>query len=270
MRTRILLCLGVAALAGAPLAAHDFWLSATPWAPAAGARVTVLANVGDHFPAGTDYTAPERVEQWRVLGPGGEVKVTRDFRRDGNSLAADVTLPSTGAYVAMVTIAARTAEMKGPSFTKYLQEEGLDAVIAARQAAGDAEKAAKERYARYAKVAVRNGSGSGAHLTRPVGLKAEFVPTTDPTSLHAGQPLTLQLLADGKPVAGAAITALGSGEGARLTGRTDGHGHVTLTLDREGAWLIRTVHMVTGAQAGAPEIDWDSYWVTLSFHTATH
>ena len=32
----------------------------------------------------------------------------------------------------------------------------------------------------------RDRSTNGAHLTRPVGLRAEFVPMTDPTILRAG------------------------------------------------------------------------------------
>ena len=44
--------------------------------------------------------------------------------------------------------------------------------------------------------------------------------------------------------------------------------NVTLPIDRDGAWLVRTVHMVSGEQAGVPDVDWDSYWATLAFHTA--
>ncbi len=268
MRIQLLVGAAVMVLSGVLLTAHDFWLAANPWTP--GSQVTLSANVGDRFPNGTDYTPPERVERWRMLGPQGEVNVTRAFRRNGNSLEADVALPAPGAYLATMTITPRVTEMKGPSFNSYLHEEGLDWVIAARHTAGASEATAKERYARYAKVALRNGSGSGDHLTRPMGFPAEFVPATDPTMLHAGQPLTLQLLADGRPVAGAAVTALASGGGHPLIGRTDIYGRVTLPIDREGAWLVRTVHMVTGAQAGVPEVDWDSYWATLAFHTASH
>jgi hypothetical protein len=53
-------------------------------------------------------------------------------------------------------------------------------------------------------------------------------------------------------------------------GRTDASGHVTLPIDREGAWLVRTVHMIPGAQAGVPGVEWDSYWATLAFHTSSH
>ena len=157
-------------------------------------RVTITANVGDHFPNGTDHTMPNHVEQWRVLGPKGELNLGREFRRDGNALAADVTLPAPGAYLATMTIGTRLTVMKGLLFNSYLQEEGLDWVIAARRNAGVSENNAKERFARYAKVAIRNGNGSGANLTRPVGFPAEFVPMTDPTLVFAGQLLTVQLL----------------------------------------------------------------------------
>lgn len=205
MRIRIVLALCVATFVGIPLSAHDFWLAANPWAP--GLRVTITANVGEIFPHGTDHTTPDRVELWRILGLGGEVNPTREFRRDGNSLAADVALPSPGVYLATMTIATSVTEMKGPLFNSYLQEEGLDWVIAARRQAGVSEHNAKERFARYAKVAVRNGNGSGAHLTRPVGFPAEFVPMTDPTLLRAGRLFRVQLLAAGKPVSGAAVNS---------------------------------------------------------------
>lgn len=51
-------------------------------------------------------------------------------------------------------------------------------------------------------------------------------------------------------------------------GRTNAMGHVTLPIDREGAWLVRTVHMVSGADAGVPAVDWESYWATFAFRTA--
>ena len=266
MRARIVLALCAAVLVGVPLSAHDFWLAANPWVPAL--RVTITANLGERFPHGTDHTTPNLVELWRVLGPKGELNPGREFRRDGNSLAADVTLPSPGAYLATMTIGTSLTKMSGPLFNSYLQEEGLEWVIAARRKAGVSESIATERFARYAKVAVRNGSGSGVHLTRPVGFPAELVPMTDPTLLVAGQLLTVQLLGAGKPVAGAAVTARAESGGHPIMGRTDASGHVTLPIDRDGAWLVRTVHMVSGAQAGVPAVDWYSSWVTFAFHTA--
>ena len=196
------------------------------------------------------------------------MEVDHEFRTDGQALAADVLLPSPGAYLATMTIAPRMTRMNGPSFNSYLTEEGLDWVVNARRSAGVSENPATERFARYAKVAVRNGFGSGAHLLRPVGFPVEFVPMTDPTLLRAGGLLTLQLLANGTPVSGAAVAARAHAGGHPVMGRTDATGHVTLPIERDGAWLIRTVHMSTGAEAGAPDAEWHSSWATLAFHTA--
>ena len=71
-------------------------------------------------------------------------------------------------------------------------------IIAARNTAGESEKTTNERYARYAKIAIRNGPGSGAHLTRASGLRAEFVPASDPTMVRPGGMLTVQLLGDAR------------------------------------------------------------------------
>jgi len=38
------------------LAAHDFWLAATPWQPET--RVTITANIGEIFPVATDRIRP--------------------------------------------------------------------------------------------------------------------------------------------------------------------------------------------------------------------
>ena len=258
----------MASLATVPLSAHDFWLGATDWRPAAGAPVTITAGLGERFPTLTGFKPrPDWFDHWRVIGASGDVPVTRTFQWSELMMSTDVRLPSPGAYLGVMRVTPRIEEMKGPEFTAYLKEEGLDRIIAARQAAGDADKLGRELYARYAKIALRNGDGSGAHLTRPIGLEAEFVPTTDPTSLHPGGSLTVQLLAGGQTGrTRGGVTAVS--DGASVKGETDAEGRVTLKIDREGAWLIRTVHMVP--LTGSPTADWESYWVTLSFHTARH
>ena len=66
-------------------------------------------------------------------------------------------------------------------------------------------------------------------------------------------------------MANAEVTAASSTEGPAVKGRTDGNGRVTLKIEREGAWLIKTVHMAKSTQ---PDADWESFWVTLVFTVA--
>ena len=270
MRIRLRFCAGIAAalaFATAHLSAHDFWLSTSNWAPDAGTPFGISAGVGERFPTRLDFKTPTNwFDDWRIVGPSGEIPVRRTFERRELAMVADVALPATGAFLAVMRVAPQVTEMKADEFTDYLKEEGLTETIAERRSLGESDRPAKERYSRYAKLAIRNGEGSAAHLTRPVGAKAELVPATDPTSVRAGGTLTVQLLVNGRPVPNATVMA--AVEGGAIPRQTDAQGRATLPIDRDGAWLVKAVHMVRLPKAFPPGPEWESFWVTLAFHTA--
>ena len=164
MRVRVLAVVAwVLVLAVARLSAHDFWLAAENWTPAAGTPVTITAGVGEKFPTRTNFRSRDNwLAEWRLVGATGDVTVSKDFRRSNLVMASDVTLPAAGAYLGVAMVSAQTIEMKGQEFTDYLKEEGLDNIIAARKTAGESDQTTKERYARYAKIALRNGPGAAA------------------------------------------------------------------------------------------------------------
>ncbi|MEK6630703.1 MAG: DUF4198 domain-containing protein, partial [Acidobacteriota bacterium] len=96
----------------ASLVAHDFWLASSSWQAAPGSTVTLTANVGDRFPVAGSYTDPARVDSVTLLGPGGRVAVQPDFRRERDSLAADLHLPpAPGTYLAVMVIKPRFIEI---------------------------------------------------------------------------------------------------------------------------------------------------------------
>jgi uncharacterized GH25 family protein len=249
--------------------AHDFWLMPPPSTTGL-STATIKGESGDQFPVGTDYPPPDRVDQWFMVGADGKVTVSREFRREGDSLVTEVILPRRGVYLGVMTSKSHTAPMKAQAFTEYLREEGLENVIEARRRAGEAEADGRERYSRYAKVVLRTGAGNASHVTRPTGLKSELVPSADPSSLRVGDRLTVQLLTDGRPVRGVRITGISASATASANFQpaiavTDAEGKVTFTLDQDGAWLIRTLHMVRVRPTDDSPADWESYWVTLSF-----
>lgn len=257
----------------AGILAHEFWLSAASWRVFPGQRATILVNVGDRFPDATSFTAPDRVQSVRLVGPAGETPISGPFRRERDSLASDVQAPGQpGTYIGVVTIKPRVLEIKASDFETYLAHEGLDGVIAERKRAGEAAKPGRERYSRYGKTLLRVGDATtNGHVTRPVGLPVEIVPLTDPTTLRAGDRCRFRLLFEGKPIAGAKVGAIYASATTKpdewpLTARTDARGEVEFTLNDSGPWLVRAVHMVrrTG-QTGAEAADWESYWASLSF-----
>jgi hypothetical protein len=260
-------CAAVFVAAAASLSAHDFWLGASNWAPEPGTAFDVTAGVGERFPTRLDFKTPSNwFDDWRIIGAAGPVPVPRTFERRELAMTADVTLPGTGAFLVVMRVTPQVTAMKADEFNDYLKEEGLQDALAERLGLREGDRPAIERYSRYAKLALRNGDGSAAHLTRAIGAKAELVPAVDPTMLRAGDRLTVQLLADGRPAAKAAIFA--AVEGGAFPRQTDATGRATFTIDRAGEWLIKAVHMKRLPKTFPPGPDWESYWVTLAFRVA--
>ena len=257
----------------ASLAAHEFWVTSMQWQAAPGGRITLLANVGSVFPAADSFTVPERVSAVRLVGPATDVAIPPPYRREGDSLAADITAPSgAGTYVGVFAIKPRTAEKSAAVFEEHLKHQGLSQIAADRRARGEAGKAARERYSRYGKTLISVGSeGDRSAATRPIGLKIELVPLVDPTSLNAGSRLRLRLLFDGKPLPGALAGAIYAGadvppDSWLLTAITDARGEVEFSLDHQGPWLIRAVTMQRRENESGPEAaDWETYWASLTF-----
>jgi len=267
------IAVAVVCLTASAALAHDFWLASSRWHVAPGATVIVTANVGDDiYPKSESVTAPERVDSLRLVGPETKTLTPR-FRTEGRSLAADVTLPSAAAtYMVVMVVKGRFLSMEPDKFLEYLKEEGLDGVVADVRRRNETAKPSRERYWRDAKTLIRAGSGSSAHVTRPVGLAAELVPDTDLTQARAGDTIGVRLLAGGTPVANAQITLTASAPGEIKTrvwrARTDANGHAKLTLAKQGPYLLTTVHMVRReGETGEQAVDWESYWCSLTFDT---
>ena len=271
--TKRLMPILLALAASATVVAHEFWIAPAMWQVAPGQRATILINVGDRFPDATSFTAPERIDSVRLVGPAEETPIPPPFRRDKNSLAASVRVPMTpGTYIGVVVIKPRFIEIKAADFERYLTHEGLDAVIAGRARAGESTRPGRERYSRFGKTLIRVGDAqAGANATRPVGLRIELVPLTDPTTVKPGERCRFRLLFDGKAVAGARVGAIFASAKAGpdewpLTARTGAEGEVEFTLNDRGPWLVRSVHMVRrSSEGGAEAADWESYWASLSF-----
>jgi uncharacterized GH25 family protein len=251
------------------LNAHDFWLVSSRWVAMPGETITVTANVGENtFPVSESFTAPERVDQIGMGWPEHQVTASR-FRKLGESLATDITLPQTpGTYVVTMTVKGHFLSMPPQAFTDYLREEGLNAVIAERAKLGESEVPSRERYSRQAKMLLHVGEGRNDSASKPTGLVAELVPDSDLTRKAIGDPIGVRLLYRGEPLQGAQITLTASRKTAKESKQSDKEGHATFKLKGEGPFLLSAVVMVrrTG-EVGPNAADWESYWCSLTFDT---
>jgi Domain of unknown function (DUF4198) len=250
------------AIAGAPLAAHDFWIEPTSFHPEGGSVVGIGLRVGQNFVGDPVRRSSGLVEEFVVKEGERATPIAGAegsdpagfFIADGRETAV-VAYRSTPAFI----------ELPAGRFEDYLRLEGLDAVIAARRAGGQGAKPGLEYFTRYAKALLTGTSGSSA-VSRPIGFELEIVPDADPT-VGPGR-FSGAVLYRGSPLAGALVTALpAANPAARSAVRTDARGRFTFSALKPGVWLIKSVHMVEAGWLSRwfSHVDWQSAWASLTF-----
>lgn len=245
--------------------AHEFWMRPDRFDPPVKAPVSLSLAVGENFVGdvaafGTPLVAALRLhtragsQDLQALVPAGAVQgsVPMAFAQKGAHLLSLDTHPS-------------TIELPADKFNAYLREEGLERVLAQREASGQAAQPGRERYRRHVKTLLRVGGTSDAAHGARTGQALELLPLADPQARPAAGGLPLQLLFNGAPLEGALVKAWhqGSGQLTVLRARSDTHGRVRYRLPWSGVWMVSVVHMVP--VSGEAGVDWDSHWGNLTF-----
>jgi len=240
------------------LFAHDMWLvTGVP-----GARGRVCARIGEHFPAATNGVSADRVDVFQLRTEGGPKPLTGIEGK--KQFCATLPAAST-AGVAEIIVQPRFIRLDARDFNAYIEGEGFASVIAVRKQSGKTHAQGRELYTRSSKLLIGR---TDEMATRPVGHVLEIVPEKDPSTLTAGESLPVRVLFRGKPLAGVRVSAASAGAQMKghdfpVTAETDANGRALLKLDRAGLWYARLIHMVPAQDD--PEVDWRSFFATLTF-----
>lgn len=255
-------CLALA-LSSERAGAHDFWIEPSTFRPAVDGPVTLRLRVGEHLEGVPVPRDESMVQRFFAAGPGGaRVPVAG---ADGAEPAGIVSLPAPGRWTVAYEGRASAVELAPGAFAAYLDAEGLDRITDLRRARGEQHRTARELFLRCAKAIVVAGDTAGATPSHDrgsdvLGLTLELVALE--RARDASHPF--RLLYEGRPLAGALVTALGEREPqAPLSARTDADGRVSLPLAAGGAWLVKAVHMVEAPPGSGA--DYQSFWASLTF-----
>ena len=251
--------LALTVLGAANLAAHYTYILPQNFRVAAGDTVTVGFHSGDGFPESTAIL--KRLQEPAIHTSRGKLAID-GLKEDGKRLAATISVVDAGHVIVTAVNGAATEEMRPASFEKYLAEEGLTHIVAARKERGEAEKPGKERYTMYAKTILVSGTPGDGYMTA-VGLPLEIVPEKDPYRLQPGDSLPVRVLLRGAPAPNLEVKATTAAEKARVIGTTDAQGRITVPVSK-GQWRLHTIHM----ERASGEADWESLWTTLTFEVS--
>jgi hypothetical protein len=264
---RALLAFASLAVATAlPAAAHEYWMWAEPFSPAAGSVAILSLNVGENFDGEPTPFVTERIAGLRHFSKGAARDLQARIPRNTALQKLPVPIPEAGTHMLAFDTQPTVISLAADKFHAYLHEEGLDSIIRRREAAGAAATPGRERYRRHVKTLLRAGESSDATYGVRSRQKLEIVPLADPLARLAGETLEFQLFFDGKPLAGALVKAWNKREGQLMLikARTGADGKAGFTLPWSGPWMISVVHM-TAAVPPSDGADWDSYWGNLIF-----
>ncbi len=242
-------------LGSATAAAHDLWMIEQ--------KGRVLIRIGEDFPVATNGITTDRIVFLRAVRPGGAVALAGQAEDKQFAAALPASLP--GPSLVELEVQPRLITLEAPAFNRYIRGEGFTAVIAAREKAGETNSPGREKYSRYAKLLIE-GAGDDRRLLQPLGHRLEIVPLANPARLPAGTDVEVQILFEGKPLAGAQVSAGPAGmKGHEFpsVARTAASGRVRLGATSKGLWYVRLIHMIPGAE---PDAQWRSFFATLVFH----
>jgi len=251
----------VLASTASPATGHDFWIEPSTFRPRVGQPVGIGLRVGDQFKGQTVARTPDRIVKFISVGAGGETSIPG---RAGADPAGLVRLTMRGTHVLGYRSNHAFTEMEAVRFEEYLEEKGLEKILARRKELGQTDKKAREAYSRCSKSLIGVGDGAGEGGDRVIGFTLEIVSESNPYEEAAGSELAFRLAYEGKPLQGALVTATRRGAAdQKLSARTDAAGLVRFTLGEAGIWLIACVHMVEAPQG--LDAEWESHWASLTF-----
>lgn len=246
-----------------PLLAHDLYLMPQKFRPKPGETISIAFHNGDAFPESegnvevdrlrdTDLRTTMKITPLANLSAGkqtttGQIKI----EKEGCQILTGRTLP-------------RRIELEPAKFEAYLKEEGLTEIVQWRAANKESAKPGRERYSKFVKSLLQVGL-CDEYFQTVVGFAIEIVPAQNPYFKKPGDKLPVRVIFKGKPAANLQLeVARFSGGKTTVTpvGRTDSSGNINVPLEAKGLYRLHALKMERRSE---PDIDWESYWATLTF-----
>lgn len=250
------------ALAGAPAAAHEFWIAPQDGMVAPGGEIVADLKVGQMMRGEPYPYLTNRFRSFTVTVGGTTTKVTGN---EGDIPALSLIAGRSGLNVlAQHTIAFRVTYDDWAVFRKYLAFEGLDDFADLHRARGLPDSGFAERYTRYAKALVQVGPVDPADRDVRIGMQLELVAGANPYAPGVDM-LPVTLTWQGAPVADRQINIFRDDGAVTLTSATtDAAGRALIPLTGDGEYLLNAVVLRPVDDDTTPVV-WASHWASLSF-----
>jgi uncharacterized GH25 family protein len=243
--------------------AHEFWIQPEKFYYNAGDRASLRFMVGENL-LGEPWDLKQhrivKLEHRHMEGRRDVLTQVRDDVKENLS----ITLTSPGTHMILLQSNNAFISLEAEQFNAYLNEDGLDNVLAVRKKNNEMTKPGTEFYSRYAKLLLQAGDNPDRTYQQVVGFPLEIIPDENPYELQRGDPIHFTVLFDGKPMFGAKVRIWNRHDNRTTVQNiyTEKNGKVETHISNPGTWMASVVTMVPSTAPGA---EWQSYWASLVF-----
>lgn len=213
--------------------AHTLWITAEDVKP--GEDGVVILGYCDDFP-NSEPIPPERrgiFKDPEMFAPGGQPVELKPMA-DSNYKYTTVKPLDQGTYLLLCQYQ--------PTYWTQTETEGYKMVPKDK---ANGPLVTSYRYGSFAKGIVNVGAAAdAADIVKPVGTLLEIVPQVNPGAIRVGEKMRVQILYEGKPLAGAIVTGRTGeyGEGLHdikaFSNKTDKDGYVDFVPWKTGLWQL--------------------------------
>ncbi len=256
-----------------PCLAHEFWLSPERFIFQKKGQANIRLFVGEDFDGEPWKGDIMEVAHYTQKGKNLQKKILENLRIDSLQRSFPLELSASGTQILTLRSSTKFLQLAAEQFNAYLEEDGLQEIIAYRQEKGLQNTPGREKYERCAKLllhvgALPNPKAKNSAALANTGMPLEILPLANPYTLPKGKngDMQFRILFQGKPLAGQHIK-LWQRIGEQLVkqeAESDKEGLVSFAQVRcEGRVMISTVKMI--AHDNPQEADWHSYWGSLVF-----
>jgi uncharacterized GH25 family protein len=244
-------------------ATHDYFLLPETFFMHKGDKLTLHMVEGDQF---TKQAEPGfhsgKVLSFALLSGKKKIDLT-SFARDSNAMLLDYPMENTGQQVISVTTGVDHSNYSRDAYSDFLNTLGYDKL--ADKVKNGNQFRVKEKFARYMKTLFSVEDHGGSEYEKVLNEESEIVLKDDPYKKRYGEDLVAQLLFKGKPAKGEQVTLYIKSLGGNVYSQnytTDDKGEITITMSREGIFMLRNVHVEPTTDKDADYVSW---WTTYTF-----
>jgi uncharacterized GH25 family protein len=241
------------------VSAHEFWLQPAKFMYAKGETANIRFRVGENF-EGENWNNNRSKINFLTLYQNGTTADLAPLISDNKGDSLQLTLTQEGTVMVVYNGLNSFIELDKIKFNAYLEEDGLQEVIAYRKQYGETDSAGRESYQRSVKTILQVGNQYDSTFTQHTLLPLDIIPLTHPYKINRKQTMNLQVFFNNEPMTNSLVNIWHreKDKTVRIQKHTDQNGVISFPIKKTGAWMVSTVKMIR--LTNQTNANWQSFW----------